>query len=354
MIRSISSDDPSRGPARRPYRWRSLVQGHTAAAAGVFASVAVASALLVSAPTASAAALTNGPTVSIGQYSVPTWASSAPSTLPTSVGATGGLTPLYVTESAAGSNQVVTIPNPVTLYGGSLEQQPVVTADSPASFFAGLGIQQTWSIQNVGYVGVSTPTTAQFTTSGAALEQQLPVYRIIGGLEPQDAWATECLQSTKNAAPGTAVQIGTCSYDSSDLWIIGNTAQRVNFIASTGFSLGGLMPAFPEWISTALQPNGGPSNSVIENLASLASDGWNTNTSPVLSADTANIEGYHSALALQSQTTWPTDQANSTWIIPTQSLSDASNTTSTGSGTGTGGGSSSCVGITCLVTGAGL
>ncbi len=57
------------------------------------------------------------------------------------------------------------------------------------------------------------------------------------------------------------------------------------------------------------------SGTVIESLASLVANEWQTSNTPVLSAAVDNIDGYDSTLAELPVTQWPVAQGNSTFIL---------------------------------------
>jgi hypothetical protein len=78
---------------------------------------------------------------------------------------------------------------------------------------------------------------------------------------------------------------------------------------------------FAQMYSSALQASrvgtgvSAGEDTVLENVASLAANGWNTGTAPVLSATVTNMLGTNSQVMLNGQTTWPVDAANSTWAV---------------------------------------
>jgi hypothetical protein len=110
------------------------------------------------------------------------------------------------------------------------------------------------------------------------------------------------------------------------LWIVGSPAQVNNTInPATGAFDGGSAPqVFSPTLQGSAPGQSGLQGSVIENVASLATSGWNTAQAPVLSADNNNPEGINSELTLQPQTVLASP-ANSTWnIVPSTAAPDSS------------------------------
>ena len=105
--------------------------------------------------------LTNGPTVHLGQYSIPSTApayANSGDLLPANNGTLGNPAAIVLTGSTANgtaNTDVVQIPNNSTNWGTQL----AIGADTQAS-------GQAWYFQRVGYIDVNTPETSQLDAAG--------------------------------------------------------------------------------------------------------------------------------------------------------------------------------------------
>ena len=247
------------------------------AGAAVSASVAAVglAGLALGGTNAYADTLTNGPTVHLGQYSIP---STAPvyvnggDLLPANNGTLGNPAAIVLTGSTAdgtANGDVVQIPGNSTNWGTQL----AIGANTQAS-------GQAWYFQRVGYIDVNTPETSQLGAAGHPEELATPVYMIVnynsaGGFTCLDGWGG-------NPGVGSIVDSYGCNPNQVDqtnqLWIVGSPAQSNNTVnPTTGAFDGG---SAPQVYSGDLQGSAtgisGLQGSVIENVASLAASGWNT------------------------------------------------------------------------------
>ncbi len=173
---------------------------------------------------------------------------------------------------------------------------------------------QTWYFQRMGYVGVNTPDT-----TGGPDMLAVPVYRIVN--YSRDGLYT-CLQAGlgNNPAAGSVVDSNDCDINgtpqTNQLWVVGSPGETNDTInATTGAFDGKSSPQLYSEYLLASPTNSGLSDSVIENVATLAANGWNTSQAPVLSAD-ASPDGGNSPLTLQSQQEGTSvNSQNSTWYI---------------------------------------
>ena len=292
---------------RRRAAWLRTRPGLAAAAA-----VAAFGLAALTAGAASAASLPNGPTIQLGQYPVP---ASAPQPqhvagggmLPSDDGSLGNAASIAVTgERSPDGPEVVTIPGGSSAWGTQLETDEPSTAPT-------LGPAQVWYFQRVGYVGVNTPAT---TAAGGTDMLAVPVYRIIN-YNPDGLYT--CLEALGGQpAAGSIVDSNGCDVNgapqTNQLWVVGSPGQTNDTInATTGAFDGNSGPQiYSSYLQGSSTAESGLSDSVIENVATLAADGWNTAQAPVLSAD-ANSTGGASPLTLHAQSTLTSE--NSTWNI---------------------------------------
>ena len=335
---------------RKPRAWRLATVAATAATAASLLGLAVG-------PAMADTTLTNGPTIQIGQFT-PTLGYGSTSILPGNNGVLGALTQIFLRSNTPQTDQSLTAD-----FNNVAGEGSVSTSDLNAPDF------QYWTFQRVGYVGLSTPASAELISMGApsTLLQAVPVYQIISQVETSNT--TNCLTAMATAA-GSTVASESCSSNSpSQMWVVGATSEDNQFIdGSTGqfYTLpfghtaqsiqNAIMVAtgpageanWEQWFSTALQPGGTPSpEAVIENVAALAADGWNTNTAPVLAA-TGNLAGVNSGVTLEAQD-WPTIGADATWLLAAVNLSSPTTYSQTYGSTSTA--SAQCSLLGCLVGG---
>jgi hypothetical protein len=218
------------------------------------ASLAV---LTVGISAAHADTLPNGPTIQLGQYSIPsTPAAGIPGgdALPTGLGTLGNPTHIHI----QGTSRTV-----LAVHGGSSAWgAPVVTEPAPASLTA----EESWRFQLVGYIAATTPGS-EF----AGGQLRMPVYKIIN--YHSDGTHT-CLDAFGgNPTAETMIDSYGCDANqvnqTNQLWIIGNTQQtEPKWSGGQGYWA---------WLSTKLQPDPSVwptnSNSVIENVATLQANG---------------------------------------------------------------------------------
>ena len=227
--------------------------------------------------------------------------------LPSDDGALGNAASIAVTgERSPEGPEVVTIPGGSSAWGTQLETAEPSTAPT-------LGPAQVWYFQRVGYVGVNTPAT---TAAGGTDMLAVPVYRIIN-YNPDGLYT--CLEALgSHPAVGSIVDSNGCDVNgapqTNQLWVVGSPGQTNDTInATTGAFDGNSGPQiYSSYLQGSSTAESGLSDSVIENVATLAADGWNTAQAPVLSAD-ANSIGSASPLALHAQSTLTSE--NSTWNI---------------------------------------
>jgi hypothetical protein len=301
-------------------------QGNAArilARAAVTASAVGLAVMALGGMNAYADTLTNGPTVQLGQYSIPSVVPAYVNggrLLPTGNGTLGNPAAIVLTGNTSDNSanfDVVQIPGNSTNWGTQL-------ATGPGNQLSG----QTWYFQRVGYIGVTTPAMSQSDANGHPELLGTPVYMIVnynpnGTVTCLDGWGG-------NPGPGSVVDSYGCNPNQVDqtnqLWIVGSPAQVNNTInPATGAFDGGSAPqVFSPTLQGSAPGQSGLQGSVIENVASLATSGWNTAQAPVLSADNNNPEGINSELTLQPQTVLASP-ANSTWnIVPSTAAPDSS------------------------------
>ena len=304
MAEATTSTTPETAKRRRGVRMRGLTRPRIAATAAVAAFGLSA----LTAGAASASTMADGPTIQLGNYAVP---SSAPQyvtggdLLPQDNGTLGDPASIVMTGSGGNltaDNQAVTIPNDTITFATQTSTSAMST--SPA---------QTWYFQRVGYAGVTTPA---MTDMGGTDMLGVPVYKIIN-YNP-DGMHT-CLEAFGNQpAAGSIVDINGCNLpnQTNQLWVIGTAGQTNDTMnATTGAFDGNSSPQiYSRYLQGSTTGQPGLSNSVIENVATLQANGWNTSQAPVLTADSANLAGVNSPLTLQSQQ-WPATSQNSTWTI---------------------------------------
>ncbi len=308
MAEATTSTTPETAKRRRGVRLRGLTRPRIAATAAVAAFGLAA----LTAGAASAASLPNGPTIQLGQYPVP---ASAPQPqhvagggmLPLDDGALGNAASIAVTgERSPDGPEVVTIPGGSSAWGTQLKTAEPSTSPT-------LGPAQVWYFQRAGYVGVNTPAT---TAAGGTDMLAVPVYRIIN-YNPDGLYT--CLEARgSQPAAGSIVDSNGCDVNgapqTNQLWVVGSPGQTNETInATTGAFDGNSGPQiYSSYLQGSSTAESGLSDSVIENVATLAADGWNTAQAPVLSAD-ANSTGSASPLTLHAQSTLTSE--NSTWNV---------------------------------------
>ncbi|MGO9899494.1 MAG: hypothetical protein ACLP0J_07335 [Solirubrobacteraceae bacterium] len=253
----------------------------------------------LAASAASASPVPGSSNGSLGVYTIPSTpptTDSGEAVLPSTPGALGA-----EAELAAGFNgsnqQVLTIPNGAIAQGTHVNTSWLVSAPD-----------QAWYFQLVGTVDVTTP--ADYLLNGVVWQDEASVYRIIN-YNP-DGLHT-CLQAADFAdtpTVGSAAESSGCQAfgwnQANQLWIVG-TAGSSEPVVGTGGAIGST-----ETYSSSLQSNY-PPGAVIENVASLETNGWFTNSTPVLAAQ-ANLVGELSPVTIQSQA-WPTTVDNATWNL---------------------------------------
>ncbi len=308
MAEATTSTTPETAKRRRGVRLRGLTRPRIAATAAVAAFGLAA----LTAGAASAASLPNGPTIQLGQYPVP---ASAPQPqhvagggmLPLDDGALGNAASIAVTgERSPDGPEVVTIPGGSSAWGTQLKTAEPSTSPT-------LGPAQVWYFQRAGYVGVNTPAT---TAAGGTDMLAVPVYRIIN-YNPDGLYT--CLEALgSQPTAGSIVDSNGCDVNgapqTNQLWVVGSPGQTNETInATTGAFDGNSGPQiYSSYLQGSSTAESGLSDSVIENVATLAADGWNTAQAPVLSAD-ANSTGSASPLTLHAQSTLTSE--NSTWNV---------------------------------------
>lgn len=280
------------------------------AGAGLAAAAAVATLAVAAAP-AQADTLPSSVSPVIGSYSIPQHAPgyvAGNTLLPTTPGALGNPAQLVMTGSSG------LIPQAIGVSGDSWGSQ-VQTQDAKQGAAA-----QTFYYQLIGTVRLNLVYS----------DATVPVYKILH----YGSQGVTCLDGFGgNPTSGTVVDTYGCDVNSvnqlNQLWLFESPSQ--------------LVPSYyPSKVAGALsaslaQTTATWSQYVAENLAAVLSSGADTTTSPVLSAGTTNLDGYHAGLALQDQE-WPTTNANSTWGIADAVIPPNSNT-NPGPG---------CTGIGCL------
>lgn len=293
--------DASQTKGRRSKMGRALSRSALAALA---AGVGLAATAAGGAP-AYADTLTNGPTIMLGDYPIP---ASAPAYMPdagllpgSNPGALGNGANIFMTGSASyGTNNdsyAIGIPNGSPNWGTQVTTAPYTGATAP----------QTWYFQQVGFVGLNT----EWSSPQLLLA---PVYRI---LNYNDGTYT-CLDGYGNdPTVGSIVDSYGCNPNqvnqTNQLWVVSSPKQFDEAITTSGTLWpGGLGQEFSGYLQDV--EGTGLQDSVIENVATLAANGWNATTAPVLSAAYSDVAGINSGLTLQNQT-FPVQTMNSTWNI---------------------------------------
>ncbi len=252
----------------------------------------------LAASAASASPVPGSSNGSLGVYTIPSTpptTASGEAVLPSTPGALGA-----EAELAAGFNgsnqQVLTIPNGAIAQGTQVNTSWLVSAPD-----------QAWYFQLVGTVDVTTP--ADYLDGTVVFQDEASVYRIIN-YNP-DGLHT-CLQAADFAdtpTVGSAAESSACqafgANQANQLWIVGTKSSMEPITGDDG----GLNP---EIYSFNLELND-PPGAVIENVASLETNGWFTNSTSVLAAQ-ANLVGELSPVTIQSQA-WPTTVDNATWNL---------------------------------------
>ena len=248
------------------------------------------------------------PSPVLTQYSIP---SKAPSfvpgggEIPQAPGALGNASELFVGGGYENTSQVITVQNGSKNWG-----TPAVTSQSADS-----GSQQ-WYLQRVGYV--DDPNTPIFDLdSGDQINfgddtvlERVPIYKLIN----YNGSSHTCLDAYGGGgADGTEVDSYGCDPNSpnqaNQLWVIASYPGN-EIVSPEGGQISAL--AYPQY-SPLLQrfASGG---GVIENVASLEANDWDTTQAPVLSAP-VNYHGINSPLQLASQTGAGTFMTNSTFSV---------------------------------------
>jgi hypothetical protein len=275
------------------------------------AALMAAAALSVTAvggATAYADTLTNGPTITIGNYPIPGTAPAyvpGVNVLPASPGAPSNGAVIFMAGSAADgtNNDTYAIGVP----GGS----PNWGTQVSTAKYTGATASQTWYFQQVGYVGLNTELAGYTSTLwDTSFLQEAAVYRIVN----YDNGTYTCLDGFgNNPIAGSIVDSYGCNPNqvnqTNQLWVVGNPSQESSTMSTSG-------GPGPDGYSVAQDFSSylGYDDSVIENVASLVANGWNTTTAPVLSATYSDLAGINSGLQLQAQT-YPAEPMNSTWDI---------------------------------------
>ena len=168
----------------------------------------------------------------------------------------------------------------------------------------------------MGYIGVNTPAT-----TGGPDMLAVPVYRIMNYNPEYGLWT--CLQAGlgEDPAAGSIADSNDCDVNgapqTNQLWVVGSPAETNDTInATTGAFDGNTSPQlYSEYLQAEPSYTPGLFDSAIENVATLADNGWNTSQAPVLSAD-ATPDGGDSPVTLQSQEEGTSvNSQNSTWYI---------------------------------------
>ncbi len=248
--------------------------------------------------------------------------------LPTILGTLGNPTQLFLANS-----------NVATQVFGVRGDSPALATPTITEPAADQSTGQIWRFQLVGWIGMHTYET---NSAWRGDLQQVPVYKVIN--YHSDGSHT-CLDATGGTgAAGSSVLSNLCDpysfNQTNQLWVVGDTDALTNIIY-----VGGQYPATIPLQLSALQDS---NRTVLENVASLQANNWDTSTAPVLSAapgvvqgSAGNIQGSNSPLSLQDQRNWPVTQANSTWIVHNIVPTAASN----GSGSNSG---PSCTMFACM------
>ena len=309
-------------------------------------SMVLAGVGLFSVGSAHADTIANSPTVDLGNYGI---SASPPryvpggDNIPRSQGALGNATELFVGAGYENTNQVISVQNGSTAWG-----TPVVT--SVADGAKGSSSQQ-WYFQLIGWIDMHTPLQIVGQVNDLPNEyagdlDTVPVYRILN----YNGSSITCLDAYGGTgAVDSAVDSYGCdpnqANQTNQLWVIsyphpaGEVGDEIyNPSDQQSDVVRGYLGQYPEY-SSALQTSSTGAG-VIENVASLAANGWDTTQAPVLTASYTDLAGFNSPLKLESQA-WPTLSENSTWGVVDPNA---------GSGSGSGGGQSpTCTGFACLV-----
>jgi hypothetical protein len=316
---------PSRTKRQRPRLGRLVSKTGLAAAAAV-AALAVTTAGAAGAHASEP--LANGPTVQLSTYNIP---ASAPAyqnggdLLPAYNGTLGNAVNIFMTGQSnnytSNNTYALGIPGASTTWGTQVSTGAYTGAAS-----------QEWFFQRIGYVGVTIPTTAGRSVDGTPVDLAVPVYRILNYNPSDPGVGFTCLESaSESGAAGSIVESSNCNPNppaqtpGNQLWVVGSPKQTNDIIYTT---TGAFVPppstfAQPQVYSEPLQSNppiqlaaNSLENSVIENVASLWNNGWNTYAAPVLSATYTNMPGINSGLQLAAQA-FPATYGNSTWnLVP--------------------------------------
>jgi hypothetical protein len=295
------------------------------AGAAVTASVAAVglAGLALGGTNAYADTLTNGPTVHLGQYPVPS--------TPPAYANDGDLLPLY--DGTVGNPAAIVLTGS-TVDGTAIPEVIQITGNSTdggSQVATGLDTQasgQAWYFQRVGYIDVTTPETSQLDAAGNPELLATPVYRIVNYNPGGTFTCLEGFGATPGA--GSPVESWGCDPDgasaaANQLWIVGSPAQsnHTHDAATDAYDGGSAPQVYSDYLQGSTSGLSGLQGSVLENVASLSAGGWNTATAPVLSADAGDAEGILSELTLQPQTA-PASSANSTWNIVDSSAAPGS------------------------------
>lgn len=365
----VSLNDKQRGPApvgRRRLAWSGVLAG----VAGLNLA-----ATMLGATAAYADTLSNSSTIQLGNYPVPeSPAAGVPggNAIPQNMGTLGNPTELFVNGQGT-TNQVLSV------QGGSASSgTPVATEPNTND------PNQVWRFQLVGHIDVTTPDAAanyySIATPGQPpvnnVLEQAPVYKVIN----YNNGAHTCLDAYGGGgAPYTTVDSYGCDANqinqTNQLWVMATPGGLEGTLVGPEGTLSpqtvenmylmtGQVPStfpFAQMYSTALQAShvgtgvSAGEDTVLENVASLAANGWNTGTAPVLSATVTNMLGTDSQVMLNGQTTWPVDTANSTWAVYDTTLGGNVEQAVPGGSDGTtpGGPPPACFIYQCLVLGEG-
>jgi hypothetical protein len=304
---------------------------------------ALAGAGLVNVGSARADAITTHATVNVGNDGIP---ASPPKyihggdSIPTATGTMGNATELFVGAGYQNTNQVMGVQNGSTAWG-----TPVTTSVATGSH------SQQWYFQRVGWINMHTPMVDLLNFDPPSVFhdnslEQVPVYKIIN----YNGNSVTCLDAYGGSgAADSAVDSYGCNPNQANqanqLWVIsyarpfGEEGEEVDTPMSPGSSPWIDKFVYPQY-SAKLQPNPWASG-VIENVASLAANGWNTAQAPVLTASFNDLAGFDSPLKLEPQSQWNTLSKNSTW-----GTVDPNGGSGSGQGSGQG---PSCSPFACLI-----
>ncbi len=332
-------------------------------------------ATMLGATAAHADTLSNSSTIQLGNYPVPASpAAGFPggNAIPQNMGTLGNPTELFVNGQGT-ANQVLSVPGGSASWGTPVATEP--DSGDPS---------QVWRFQLVGYIDVTTPDAAanyySIATPGKPpvnnVLEQAPVYKVIN----YNNGTHTCLDAYGGGgAAYTTIDSYGCDANqinqTNQLWVMATpgglegtlTGPEGTLSSETmenEYFMTGQNPStfkLAQMYSTTLQAShvgtgiSAGEDTVLENVASLAANGWNTGTAPVLSATVTNMLGTNSQVMLNGQTTWPVNAATSTWAVYDTTPGGNVEQPVPGSSDGTtpGGPPPACFIYQCLVSGEG-